>query len=304
MSAVDFRQIAFERGPRNYERVFRAAICAYCTLKRPTREETTQLDDLTLGLFESVSIEARRFASAALSECVAAPPGLVHRLADQPVEISAPLLLRSQALSDVDLIALIGKHGIPHAKAIARREGLNPVIQSLIRALIARAETVEKQDAPKQPREENAVLEEVRHQLRELMKNYGTEKRSLALPSETTVYSRLRDAAVTGYLSQFAKLLRDALRLSSKKIEDLLSDSSHSDLLVALRAMDLTPEQAFLLTAAIAPSNLSHKGAAHLFLARYSTLSIETARRRVASWRDEDPATASPAELYSLASAR
>ena len=39
------------------------------------------------------------------------PAALVRRLADESVDIAAPLLIRSKVLSDVDLIALIGRHG-------------------------------------------------------------------------------------------------------------------------------------------------------------------------------------------------
>ena len=56
----------------------------------------------------------------------------MRRLADEPVDIAAPLLLRSNALTDIDLIALIGRHGIGHARVIARRPDLNPTIAQLV----------------------------------------------------------------------------------------------------------------------------------------------------------------------------
>ncbi len=115
------------------ERLFRAAVTAFCSLTRPSRREIAQLEDLTLPLYDSVSAEARRFVAAALSECQNSPAALVRRLADEPVEIAAPLLLRSNALTDIDLIALIGRRGIGHARVIARRPHLNPTIDQLVR---------------------------------------------------------------------------------------------------------------------------------------------------------------------------
>jgi uncharacterized protein (DUF2336 family) len=135
VSSSDFRQIAIRTEAGKAERLFRAAISAFCALTRPSRREIAQLDDLTLPLFDEVSTEARRFAAAALSECESAPPGLVKRLANEPVEISAPLLVRSRTLGSVELIALIGRHGLTHARAIARRKDLHPTIASLVRAL-------------------------------------------------------------------------------------------------------------------------------------------------------------------------
>src|SRR5690606_1596596 len=52
------------------------------------------------------------------------------------------LLMRSSALADVDLVALIGRHGLPHARAIARRPKLNASIADLIRALDSPARAV------------------------------------------------------------------------------------------------------------------------------------------------------------------
>ncbi len=93
MSSSDFRQIAVRADHGKSERLFRAAVTAFCSLTRPSRREIAQLEDLTLPLYDSVSIEARRFVAAALSECANPPAALVRRLADEPVEIAAPLLL-------------------------------------------------------------------------------------------------------------------------------------------------------------------------------------------------------------------
>jgi len=139
VSSNDFRQIAASGEIGKSERLFRAAISAFCSLTRPTQREIAQLEDLTLPLFDSVSPEGLRFVAAALSECEFAPRALVRRLADEPVAVSAPILMRSAMLSDIDLISLIGRHGVSHARAIARRASLNPTIDNLIHALLESA---------------------------------------------------------------------------------------------------------------------------------------------------------------------
>src|SRR3954467_4519803 len=94
VSSFDFRQIA-ERGDRSKkERLFRAAITAFCSLTRPSRNEIAKLEDLTLPLYEGVSTESLRFVAAALSEVEYPPLQLVKRLAGESVDIAAPLLLR------------------------------------------------------------------------------------------------------------------------------------------------------------------------------------------------------------------
>ena len=135
MSTSDFLQIATRAEAGKSERLFRASISAFCSLTRPSRREIGQLEDLTLPLFDSVSPEGLRYAAAALSECAHAPEALVRRLCESTVDIAAPLLARSKALTDIDLIALIGRHGLPHARAIAKRKELNVTIANLIRAL-------------------------------------------------------------------------------------------------------------------------------------------------------------------------
>jgi len=139
VTEADFHNIAVRNDASKAERLFRASVSAFCTLPRPSRREVAQLDDLTLPLYPYVSVEARRFVAAALSECPIAPPRLIDRLADDRVDIAAPLLMRSALLTDIDLIALIGRHGLPYARAVARRPGLNPTIMQLIRALEASA---------------------------------------------------------------------------------------------------------------------------------------------------------------------
>jgi len=135
VSSSDFRQIAIRTESGKAERLFRAAVSAFCSLTRPSRREIAQLEDLTLPLFDSVSVESRRYVAAALSECEYAPTALVRRLCEEPVDVCAPLIVRSRVLSDIDLIALIGRHGIAHARVIGRRPDLNPTIAELVKAL-------------------------------------------------------------------------------------------------------------------------------------------------------------------------
>jgi uncharacterized protein (DUF2336 family) len=298
--------------------LFRAAISAFCSLTRPSRREIAQLDDLALPLFDSVSAEARRFAAAALSECGDVPPSLVRRLADEPVEISAPLLVRSPALRDVDLIGLIGRHGIFHARAIARRPGLNPVIGRLLDLLgdpeIRRLRSQDQRPdltlvaeraaaSPAAPAHDAA--ENVRHRLRRLM--HGAEcaappagqsappiQPAQTAPPATAAssavpqpYVRLLDAALTGHLPLFQMALADALDLEFATACAIAEPTRYANLIVALRALDLSEAQAFLLTAMFLPSVFDGPEAIRLFVSRYRLLEQRTVRRRLQDWRSK-----------------
>ncbi|WP_163269028.1 hypothetical protein [Chelativorans alearense] len=312
MSTADFRHIAFGGGPRNCERLFRAAVSAFCTLSRPTKRELAQLDDLALGLFDAVPAEARRYAAAALSECDPAPRDLVRRLAEEPVETSAPLLVRSGALSDVDLIALIGRHGLPHAKAIARRDGLNPVIAALIRALVARAES--EAEIAERAEPEVDALEAIRCQLRDLMQEAppagdpsesGKAGEEQPAPDPDQTYTALREAALSDDRQVFATTLARLLGVSAERTRRLTSGIGYADLLTGLCALKLTVEQAFLVTAAVFPGQVAHAAAIRLFIERYTTISTEAARKKVEDWRCQDrPEDRRPAAAHSVATAR
>lgn len=283
------------------ERLFRASVSAFCSLTRPSRREVSQLDDLTLPLFDQVSVEARRYVAAALSECAIAPAGLVTRLADDRVDVAAPLLIRSSLLADVDLIGLIGRHGLSHARAIARRPGLNPTITQLIRALeaTAAANTHDRSAsdaaevaAPKAasfPDESGRAAEEARHRLRTMMRVDAAAARGIDMlvPGDRGVFGKLRDTAFTGNDAFFQTALADALGMTAEAIRPLVNTPGYSTLLAALRAIDLGEEQAFMITAAIFPSQFPHPEAIRMFVERYRALDRETALERVRGWKLE-----------------
>lgn len=310
MSSTVFRQIGPGKDPGKPERLFRAAICAFCSLPRPSRREVVQLDDLALPLFDSVSPEARRFAAAALSECDPAPAGLVRRLADEPISVAAPLLMRSSVLRDIDLVRLIGRHGVSHARAIARRPGLNPAIANLIRALLASAEARsapqhgEPQDDPASFRAASAPpppagdrrggdrnAEEARRHLRAMMRPSASGE------WKVSGYAKLRSAALAGRPGAFELALAEALGITLLQARDIASGRTCAMLLTALRALDLGAEQAFLLAAATFPAEFAHAEDIRQFLDRFEATDREAARATLRAWQGAGMATGGQALL-------
>jgi uncharacterized protein (DUF2336 family) len=307
----DFRQIA-ERGDRGKkERLFRAAVTAFCSLTRPSRNEIAKLEDLTLPLYDGVSVESRRFVAAALSEVEYAPTALVKRLAGESVDIAAPLLLRSKALSDVDLIALIGRHGIRHARVIARRRDLNKTIADLVTALnrselrtVTSEATAKEQPMKPAPvhivaepvetvaRVPGAAAEAVREKLRAMMKPTVTVDTPDSVAAEfghgpkPGVYERLKGTALTGVPELFQTALADALGIDFRRAKALTARSGTSDLLHALKALELPEESAFVIAAAIHPVDFGHAEAIRLFFQRYHLIHREAAADRLRGWKE------------------
>ena len=249
MSSSDFRHIGSRIESHRNDRLFRAAVSSFCALTRPSRREAQQLADLGEPLLGKLSAETLRFASAVLSESPYAPQALVRRIAAETVAVSAPILMRSPVLSDIDLVALVGRHGLPHARAIARRQGLNSVLVQLLRAL--RDPEINAVLLDGKPAESPAQSQreiDVRESLRAMMIP-GPEPRTAHAALD---YGKLRDTALTGVSAFFETAIADLLDLPFAASRQLCAEPLA--LAVALKALSLTTEQAFLVTAAQMPS--------------------------------------------------
>lgn len=312
MATADFRQIAFEDGPRNCDGLFRAAVSAFCAIPRPSANEIRQLDDLSLGLYGSVSREGLRYAATVLSKCSSVPPGLLRRLCDEPVDISAPLLIGYRALTDIDLIGLISRHGLSHARVIARRKNINPDIANFIRLLSMKA-SAEMDSRLARTRVSGPAVEQVRDRLRSLMQARLADGAPDATPdsgrispgSENEPFAVLRDAALASDPDLFADALARALDVSLFRARRLATAITYSDLLIGLKSLRLSEEQAFLITAAIYPSQVFNGAAMRLFLERYRSLDASHVEERLREWRMQDQ-TIKPSDdpAHSLAMSR
>ena len=263
------------------EKLLRASVTSFCSIPRPTRREVAQLDDLALPLLGAVPDDALRFVAAALSELSSAPPQLVRRLADQPVEISAPLLMRSPVLGAIDLVALIGRHGLPHARAISARRDLDERIMRLIRSI----------GAASGPVPDNA--EQAREKLRGMMlpAGAGVAKRKVHLRWEETPgpYRKLRSTALAGVPALFQTALADALGVGIACARAIGEAGDASRLVVALRALSLSEEQAFLILQGVWAGRPGNLRTVPAFLDAYQAVSVEQAVRMVASWQGSGP---------------
>lgn len=296
MHSADFRRLATRDGASRSERLFRAAVSAYCSLTRPTRREATQLDDLVAPIYADVPPEARRFAAAALSECSLVPAGLVMKLAQEEIEIATPILLRSAALGDADLISVIGRRGAAHARIIGNRSGLHPAIRALVARLAIESPAAAApeplptmqpvEDAPEDPpmfdkpaprSGKPASAEETRQALREMMRPAHLHDVS----DEERIYRRLRETALTGTPSLFQTVLADCFDLDFRTARSLTDASGYAPLMAALRALGLGSEQAFVIVSAVYPGTFPHPEAIRLFLERYRLLQTGEAIERI-----------------------
>lgn len=271
------------------ERLLRAAVTSFCSIPRPTRRETAQLDDLAGPLLNSVNEETLRFVAASLSDLPSAPPVLVRKLADLPPDISAPLLLRSPVLGNIDLLALIGRHGAGHARIIAARHDLDDRIARLI-------ESLGIEPARPAMREGNSSADRTRDRLRAMMHPVGAAAPSGSDPlrlrweGDPGAYRKLRSTALTGVPDLVRTALADALSVDPGQARSILASADLSELIVAMRSLRLSEEQAFLIVQCARPGRLSSPRSIAAFLDAYGAVPTEQADRVVARWRAETPA--------------
>jgi len=245
----------------------------------------------------------------------------VRRLADESVEIAAPILLRSKVLTDIDLIGLIGRNGLPHARVIAKRQDLHPTIAQLAAAL-ARSERCRElsdlvatpasiEDRPMQSFQRTVdpdpaagrhqpgdAAEDVRSRLRAMMQPRVGEKAArpgrVDLGSREDMHSKLRDSALTGVSAFFQTALADALGIGFVQMRAIVATTDLTDLIAALKFLELSEELAFVIAAALQPGRFAHAEAIRLFLDRYRLLHREAAADRVRGWKEAALAAALP----------
>jgi uncharacterized protein (DUF2336 family) len=223
------------------------------------------------------------------------------------VGIAAPLLIRSTVLSDIELIALIGRHGLPHARAIGRRRSLNPTIADLVRALerpslvkTEKGESAMRETRPASPAGEawpaaaapapaDTAAESVRRRLRTMMLPTGSGEGNLPpdLVAGKASFAKLRAAALSGRIGYFQMALADVLGIGFRQAEAITEATGYADLILALRVLELEAEQAFLLAAAIFPAHFGRPEGIRLFIDRYRLSHREAARERLRGWKAE-----------------
>ncbi|MEP2458867.1 MAG: hypothetical protein ABJH80_04845 [Nitratireductor sp.] len=308
MSTADFRRIADRDQAGKAERLLRAAVSAFASLTRPSRREIHQLDQLAAPLFDKVPAETLRYVAAVLSESRYTPPALLARLCEQSADIAAPLLIRSPLLGDAALLGLIARHGLTHARVIKRRPRVHPTIVQVSRLLETTAARPPEQVAQTPVPASRGLADLARHRLLQTMSdNENAATGALSPDSQVDEahdderFRKLRAAALAENREPFFRALAETVSLPYDTARMIARARTCDDLLVALRSLDLSEEQAFLLACAASPWRFPQRRNIRLFLEKFRSISREAARARVDSdWRDgagrSDSAALPPAE--------
>lgn len=207
-----------------------------------------------------------------------------------PVEISAPVLMRSPVLTDIDLVALIGRHGLPHARAIGARKDLDERIAKLVASI----STLEQSSPDK--------AEETRNRLRAMMQPAVSDDETAAEPilEQPAPYETLKAAALSGRAHEFYQALSELLQISSFHTRHIVEANERAHLLAALSVLSLSEEQAFLIWKCVRPQGLHTASAISDFIHAYAQIRGSMAQRIIDEWRKLDQAVRAGGEKPEL----
>jgi uncharacterized protein (DUF2336 family) len=298
----EFRALEDRNGGSKADDLLTASITAFCCVARPAKSDAQQLEDLAVPLLALASPRVRRHAAAALSELPHAPKRLILALAEDEVDISAPLLLRSPLLQPSDLVDIITHKGINHARAIARRRIADPellrVLHSFSDPAIERALEIqshfdngdgalsaETPVAPDSPR-----LRETREALKALMRDSdaGFSSDQADSSRDRALANHLIDAALLDQTTFFCQEFAAALGLDQDGTTRIIGHGLNAELTIALASLGLSAEAAHLILTGL--FGLVHKDlhSLRLFVQSYRQIDQDRAQMTVGRWKTEE----------------
>ncbi|WP_162651835.1 hypothetical protein [Lentilitoribacter sp. Alg239-R112] len=103
-------------------------------LREPNPAEAKKVSELFVPLFDTAPLDTKRQVASALSRCTFVPTRIAECICMQALEISAPFLSHSPAVTNPILCYVIAKKSEYHARIIAKRSNLH---RSVVRSLEA-----------------------------------------------------------------------------------------------------------------------------------------------------------------------
>jgi uncharacterized protein (DUF2336 family) len=266
--------------------ILRACVSAFVALLRPSKQEIRQTLDLALSILPFTSATTKRFVAAILSASHHAPHELIRRLCDEPVDICAPLLLKSPILSTKDLIEIIEKSH-DHAHIISKRDYL-PVM--VVEAFTSRGHG--RVPEPRSQKEVSLTLNEAREHLTFIMHNSVHDIYELPAKNET-LPQKLQRFALSDQNALFITLMADVSKLSFSKVENLTRRASSGELSTLLKAFHVEANSAFVICSIFYPKIAANRGEIQLFLTRFNHMNVKNAQDMIAVWQLDDVIVAS-----------
>lgn len=220
--------------------------------------ERALMTDILSRLVKEVEVSVRQKLAQRLADTENAPHTLIVELANDEIEIAAPILNRSKVLNDIDLIDVIRHKTLEHQLAVAVREsiaapvsaalvqsGNSDVVELLLRneGAVFAPETLET--VVEQSRERRNFQEPLLQRAElgpELAGRMYWWVSAALLNFDEVAQSNLVKALREGDITQFQSLFQKATGLGLPLLRVLLFEPGGERLAIVCRAADMAPK--------------------------------------------------------------
>jgi hypothetical protein len=262
-------------------------------LQRPTHtpDDERYYTELALRLIDATDVTQRAALAARLAGYPSAPRPVLLRLANDVMEVAAPILEHSPGLTPADLAAIAQERGAAHADIIARRPSV--------------AVPATPTPGAASPLSGNAEASE----LAELFFAADAAERRLILinldyaalapvpaPSTQRVdVWRLESATLQHNTEIVLRELERTLGLARTQARRIVDDELGEPIVVAAKAMEVPADVLQRILLFMNPRVGQSVERVYQLAELYSEISVDAARRLVAIWRDADVSESKPA---------
>ncbi len=130
---VDLIELAKEPSSSRRRDLLRQVTSIFMARPDEINETEMELYDSIMGqLTADMEIMVRAEIAQTISGARNAPLGLLRKLASDDIEVAEPILVRSKALSESDLIHIVQTQGQDHLRAVSKREEVSEGVSGII----------------------------------------------------------------------------------------------------------------------------------------------------------------------------
>ena len=260
-------------------------------LQRPTHtpDDERYYTELALRLIDATDTSQRAALAARLAAYHSAPRQVLLRLANDVVEVAAPILEHSPGLTPAELAAIAETHGAAHADIIAKRP---PVAPPAVQTAGPRTDSSAKAEAS---------------ELSELFYSAAASERRLilinldyaaSLPAPSGLQRadvwRLESATLQHNTEIVLRELERTLGLARTQTRRIVDDELGEPIVVAAKALEVPTDVLQRMLLFINPRVGQSVERVYELAELYGEISVDAARRLVAIWRDADVAGSRP----------
>lgn len=201
--------------------------------EEPPEQESSvfdKFDDVLMQLAEQTAHDARAALSERFSDAPVAPRGLLLKLAQDTIEVAAPILTKSTALTEEDLVSLAETSAQTHLAALSQRKTVPEAVSDTIvrRGDDDTVATLIRNDGAQISREayEDVTLRaETSETLAAPLIHRGDTPTDLLGDLMTSVGNQLREAILTRFETIDPDILDEALAASRERLSARLKEN-------------------------------------------------------------------------------